>query len=197
MSRHFTDEQAELVAEWVIGRTTKELTNKINESFSKDLNEKQVLYYKKNHNLSSGLSGHFPKGHVPFNKGKKTPIEQQSVKTQFKKGRVPHNQMEIGAITVAEGYLRKKIAQPDTWEFVHKLKYIEYHGEIPKDHMIIFANGDKRDFSKENLVAITKEVNAYLNGYRMRYNDIDFTKTSIATVEMLEKIYAKQRSRIQ
>ena len=66
----------------------------------------------KNHKISSGLTGRFEKGHVPYNKGKKFPGTGN--KAAFKKGNIPVNKMKVGEDAISsDGYVKTKIADPN------------------------------------------------------------------------------------
>lgn len=71
MAHFFTPEEAEFIREHAKGRGNQELTDLFNAHFNLDLTLAQIKAYKKNHNLSSCLTGWFKPGQVPFNKGRK------------------------------------------------------------------------------------------------------------------------------
>ena len=49
---------------------------------------------------------------------------------------------------------------------MHIIKWEEYHGRpVPKKHVVRFRDGDKRNFSRENLVLVTMGENAILNKF--------------------------------
>lgn len=85
------------------------------------------------------------------------------------------------------GYINVKIDE-DTWELKHRFKYKEYHGEIPKDTVIIFANGDKTDFSKENLIAVSRRKLSVLNEHKLIKKDVEVTKTGIILADIIIKM---------
>ena len=145
------------------GISTKELTEKINTKFQTYYTERQILYYKKNHKLNSGLTGRFEKGHVPDNKGKKK-YWVGGEATQFKKGNIPVNYRPIGSerITV-DGYIEIKVADPNKWKLKHRIIWENTNGKIPEGSIIIFLDGNSLNLDIENLKCITKAQNARLN----------------------------------
>jgi len=66
------------------GKTAQEIANEMNEKFGLSLTVQQVKSYRSNNNLTSGLTGRFEKGRIPFNKGKKFPNRPRN-SGQFKK----------------------------------------------------------------------------------------------------------------
>ncbi len=85
-----------------------------------------------------------------------------------------------------DGYMVVKVKNGDrkeyhkNWIRKHKLIWEEYHGiKVPENHNIIFANGDKNDFSIENLVCVNRSVHCFLTAHKLRFNDIELTKTAI------------------
>lgn len=85
MARLLTPEQHQFLENNVKGMGNQELTNLINDKFETDFTRQQIKTYKKNHNLSSGLTGHFPKGHVPINKGIKECLTLEEIRLLSKR----------------------------------------------------------------------------------------------------------------
>ena len=103
-----------------------------------------------------GSEYRFPKGHRPANKGKKMPAEvyAKAAATMFKKGHKPANYKPIGTERITEyGYVEIKIEDPNKWMPKHRLLYEQHYGiTIPKGHKCIFLDGNKQNFSIDNLV---------------------------------------------
>lgn len=100
-------------------------------------------------------SGQFKKGLVPFNKGKKlSQATKDKLKpTMFKRGNRPHNAQPIGTETKDKyGYVWVKIAEPKQWRQKHHIAYGE---EVPTGHKVIFVDGNKYNFERENLRLIS------------------------------------------
>jgi hypothetical protein len=189
-----TREQHEWIVDNVEGVLAADLTRLFNERFQTDLKANQLRAYKKNHKLSSGVSCRFITGHVSHNKGKKIPKRLQSTKSQFKKGHIPHNNLVVGSeILSTDGYLKVKMADPNIWEFKHKLVYRQHKGEIPEGHVVIFADGDHLNVDIENLVAIPKPVLLTMNRKGLFQEDADLTKTGIVIANVLTTVYQAER----
>jgi len=61
------------------------------------------------------------------------------------------NHVPLGSLNESHGYVRVKVAEPNTWEKVHRLVYTKAFGPIPDDHVVHHKNGDKQDNRLENL----------------------------------------------
>lgn len=185
MARLFNEEQDRFFRDNALGMPSQELADLINEKFGLDINTSQVKSYKRNHGIQSGLTGKFEKGHSPANKGKKYPGTGN--KTSFKKGRHPENKLTVGSEKPnGDGYIYRKIAEPNVWKSKHKLIYEEFNGPIPEEHVIIFADGNRRNFDIDNLVMISKSKLLVMNRYNLIKDDTDLTKTGliIADIQM-------------
>ncbi|MGF3075712.1 hypothetical protein [Facklamia sp. P12955] len=81
----FYDDHKKWLKDNVKGVGNKELTEMFNSHFNMNLSVNQIRNEKKRLKIRSGLAGHFVKGHVPANKGKKVGPNPKSEHTYFKK----------------------------------------------------------------------------------------------------------------
>lgn len=71
----------------------------------------------------------------------------------FKSGNRPHNTLQVGAETQdKDGYVMVKIAEPNVWQYKHHIAFGE---PVPKGHKVIFIDGNKRNFGKDNLQLVS------------------------------------------
>lgn len=168
------------------GTGYQEMADLVNERFGTDYTADQMGgYYGRNH-LDSGLTGRFPKGHEPANKGKtwdefmSRAGQEASRKTQFKKGHVPHNGgAPVGEIRIWHGHKKRgghpycwqKTAQPNVWRMKHVVEWEEHNGPVPEGHIVCFADGDTLNWHIENLVLVTRAQNAVKNRWGIKGND--------------------------
>lgn len=142
----------------------KEMSERLNKEFGTSYKPDQIKGFYGNHHLSSGLAGHFEKGHTPYNKGKKGQCAAGCEKTWFKKGGTPGNHREVGEERVTiYGYLEVKVAEPNVWRAKHHVIWEQHHGPIPEKHVVIFRDRDKTNLSIDNLVLVHRAANAIMN----------------------------------
>ncbi len=108
-----------------------------------------------------GKKQQFKKGLTPWNKGKPFDSGGRSVETRFKKGQKPHTWNPIGHERITkDGYLERKMEDTGVtrhdYKPVHHLIWIEAGNSIPPGHALIFRNGNKLDFSLENLELVSR-----------------------------------------
>ena len=186
MARLLTDVQDVFLKENLKGVSNRDLTEMLNFKFGLSLSLNQVKAYKKNHNLSSGLTGRFEKGFTPYNKGKKRPGMVSC--TSFKKGSIPHNIVSVGTeLTKADGYVWVKIAEPNKWRQKHVLVWEAENGERPPNHVIVFADQDRLNISLDNLVLISRKELAICNKRKLLMHDAQLTKTGVLISKVLIK----------
>lgn len=159
-----------------------------NKKFERQINTKKLKYTLRNHKISTGLTGRFEKGITPHNKGKKFPGTGN--RTTFRKGATPHNKMDVGEDTITtDGYVKTKIAEPDVWEYKHKLIWKEKNGPIPEGHSVIFADGNKLNLSIDNLLLVSKAELLMLNRKKLISENSELTKTGLNVVKVMNKVY--------
>ena len=84
-----------------------------------------------------------------------------------------------------DGYLKIKTGKGSSgWERYHRYVWEQRHGEIPPRHKIIFLNGDKRDYSEENLACIPTKYMALMNKYHLKSENPKITQTAIKWCEL-------------
>lgn len=187
-SRHkWTKEEKEYLAAITPGRTRKEILELMNEKFDYQFTLSQVIGMIKNNKLNNGLTGRFQRGHNPWNKGTKG-LTKASI-TSFKKGNIPHNYKSIGSERVnIYGYTEVKTAEPNIWEFKHRLIWEEHYGKIPRGSVILFLDGNKSNLNIDNLILITKEQLLRMNQHSLIKKDADLTKTGINIANLIIKL---------
>lgn len=187
--------------------TKPELVKLIKEKFDYDITQQQIRYQMKKHNLRSGLDCRFKKGLEPLNKGKRMPqdVYEKVAPTMFKKGTVPPNHKPVGTISEdKDGYLLIKVEEGrpghirrcDLWKPLHRIKWQEYHHqEVPPNHAVIFADGNKRNFEEDNLILVSRGELAQLNKNRRMSNEKDVTKANILITKIELKMSDLKKER--
>ncbi|MEK5162044.1 HNH endonuclease signature motif containing protein [Paenibacillus sp. FSL R5-0527] len=189
----FTPEQKEFIRSNVQGQLIPELTDLINSKFGIELKQSQIRAFVKNNGLKSGVDSRFKPGSVPFNKGKKG-LCQGGVETQFKKGHTPHNYVPVGSERVnGYDYVDVKIADPNKWRGKHNLIWEQHNGPIPKGHVVIFGDGNRRNFDTNNLILVSRAQLAVLNKKGLIQNNAELTRTGIIMADIYRKMRQRKR----
>lgn len=170
--------------------TNKEITEKFNKKFSTNKSEKAIKAIRQKYGIyiENPEKCYFPKGHVPWNKGLKG-IDIGGKETQFKKGDMPPNYQPVGTerITV-DGYIEVKVADPNVWEGKHRVIWKKHHGSIPEGYVVIFGDGDKRNFDIDNLILVSRKQLLTLNRHGLIKNDADLTRTGVIIADLHNKM---------
>lgn len=192
----FTEEQGNYIRNNAKGIGNAELTEKFNNHFALELGINQIKAYKKNHKISSGLTGTFNKGSIPWNKGMKG-LQIGGKESQFKKGHKPHNWVPIGSERITkDGYIQIKIKEgkfQHNWRGKHILIWEEHNGPLPKGHVIIFGDGDNRNFDINNLILVSRAQLLILNSNDLIKNNAEITRVGINIAKLHQKIFEKRR----
>lgn len=191
----YTDEQKRFILENYLGTPTKELVSRFNQRFGTDITVSMMKGYKNNHKLNSGLTGQFCKGHVPMNKGTKGKYNVGGNATSFKKGQKPRNTNPIGTEKLcSDGYVwvkiddKPKVRKRVNWIQKHVLIWEHENGPVPKDHCLIFLDGDRSHIELDNLKLISRKTLAILNKRGLIRKDAELTRTGIQIANLIHTI---------
>ena len=192
--RHiWSDEEKQYLAEITPGRGYKEIQSMMSCKFGFDYTHHQIKGAITRNKLNTGRTGRFEKGHATWNKGTKG-LTKANV-TSFKKGQKSHNYKPVGSERITkDGYCEIKVSDTGRrWKSKHVLIYEKHHGKVPKGSVVIFLDGDKRNFDIDNLHLVTRGQLAMLNKNNLIQKDADLTKTAINVVDLMKKISAMEK----
>lgn len=117
----------------------------------------------------------------------KLPYSNRRIKNNYKNLQKPQ---KIGGEVIKHSSDRVYI-KINKNEYTPKQRYLYeiYNGvKLKKDEFIIFLNGDKNDFSKENLVKVSRYVNTSMGRNDFHKNDREMTLSRIKFCEWKENI---------
>ncbi|NWL89587.1 HNH endonuclease [Paenibacillus sp. 79R4] len=196
----FTQEQKDFIKRNVSGRLNEELAKLVNKKFNLQITARQMNTYKNNHGLVSGLDCRFSKGSTPANKGTKGLYNVGGNRTSFKKGQRSQNYKPVGSERIdRDGYTLIKVSDlgpwHKRWRHKHKVIWEEKHGPIPKGHVILFADQNRRNIDLDNLIMIKQSQLSVLNKKGLLHDDAELTKTGIIMADIYLKIGERKKLR--
>ncbi len=170
----FTEEQEKYLLKIYKNKEIKELADIMNKKFNCNVTPKQIEDYKKRHKLKSYDST-----------------------GQWLIGKHSKNYKPVGTerVSYISGYKNTFIKiKSNKWERKTHYMYKKYYGEIPKDCAIIFLNGNRDDFSKDNLGCVTMEEHKFMASNEFYFNDAELTKTGLLITKL--KLKSKNKNEI-
>lgn len=183
MRKIWTTEERSLLVELYPHKSTREIAQQLNRSKKSIYSQANLMQLSKSSEYMTqkrlreaellkvvGADHRFSKGNVPGNKGKKqteymsAEAIERTARTRFQPGQKPVNYKPVGSTRInVEGYIEVKTKDPSKWQLLHRFIWKIWNGPIPKDHIIIFKDGNKKNCAIENLEMITMEENVLRN----------------------------------
>ena len=171
------------------GLFNAEITRRFNERFGTSRTENAIQQQRIKYGIKTTARHYWPKGHRPWNKGMRGVIFGGK-ETQFKKGNRPQTWMPVGSEAITkDGYTKIKVAEPNKWRLKHRLIWEKHHGrKVPGGHVVIFGDGNKRNFDVDNLILVSRAQLAMLNKNGLIQGNADLTRTGIVIADIYQKI---------
>ena len=189
--RLYTKEQAQFLREHYTGRSLADTTTLFNDRFGETKTQQQIRSFVHNRGITSGRTGHFEKGHTPWNQGKKGYMGSNA--TSFKKGHLPHNHKPLWTERIGkDGYIEMSVPErnpytgfPTRYKHKHVWIWEQAHGPKPKGSAVIFKDGNKRNFELCNLLLVNRAELLVLNLHN--YSEVpDELKPSVLALAKME-----------
>lgn len=182
------DECVDFVRAWCPFFLDKELAAFLSADWDMDIDRRILNAFRLRKGIKTGRTGYF---HTAENPGYVPPKGSHlSPATEFKKGMKPHNTAPVGTkVKDAGGYWKQKIAEPDKWEYIHRMIWEEAHGKLDRQVPVVFLNQNKDDLRLENLMAITRGDLVTLNHTMKLSTDAEINKTMIITAKLKSAIF--------
>lgn len=176
--------------------TLKNCLQKINDKFCMELTYNQISGYVSRNKIKSGRTGQFIKKQIPWNLGKKGYMGKN--KTSFKKGYKPPNlrlfyserEGKNGLIEIKINGKNKHTGYVGVWKSKQSYLYEVYSGNKVLDgEVVIFKDGNIRNFNFDNLVKLKRSELLALNNLGGHKIPKDFKDLAITTAKIKAKIY--------
>jgi hypothetical protein len=198
--REYSDEQIAFLAKSYKAMDIKTLARSFNEKFGTNKKPDTLKAAMGNHGIRAGRTGHFKKGHSPWNTGTKGVMKPNS--GNFPKGNTPPNRKPIGSerIDSKDGYIYIKVAETDPYTGFptrYKQKHVwlweKRNGPVPDGMCVVFKDGDKYNFDEDNFTLVTRAELLRLN--HNGYKDIpgELKPTAMAMAKLEVKIFEKRK----
>lgn len=98
---------------------------------------------------------------------------------------------KIGAERMTKDGILIKVAQPNVWRRKSRVMYEKYHNcKLKNDDYIVFLNGNRNDFSKENLYKSTNREKCYVHNWGTFSKNPELTKTGLLSARLVIKAKA-------
>ena len=198
-SRHtYTAAEIRFLESKVAGRSYAELTGMFNRRFGLSFTVPRLSAALKRFKLANGRDCRFRPGHIPFSKGKKG-AAPGSEKGWFKPGHRPWNYKPVGTERInGDGYVDVRIRNPSgkpwkNWKAKHRIIWEKAHGKIPRGRMVIFADGNNRNFALDNLLLVSMAENGVMNRRNLRAGDGELTRAGKAVADLKLLIARRKR----
>ncbi|MCF0163170.1 MAG: HNH endonuclease [Fusobacterium necrophorum] len=192
MNHSWTDEEKEYIKDICFYNTRKEIQEALYNKFNIKFTIEQIKGVMQRNNLKIGEEG-LKKTRIPWNKGTKGICKANS--GSFKKGRPSYNEKETGhEIITKDGYVKVKVKDPNVWKLKHRIVWESYYGPVPANHVVIFADRDKRNFNIDNLILVTRSELMKMNWNSLLKYDPKLTKLGLMVAKVIIK--AEERKEI-
>lgn len=162
-----------------IKRRRKQPRKKAHAAFCKEFSRDDVslINYNalcKRNGWLTGRTGHYEKGNVPHNNGKKMPFNEKVARTQFKKGHVPHNAKYLGHERLTkEGYVEVSLNETNPYTgferryvLKHRAVWEKQNGKVPEGMYLKCLDGNRQNTDPSNWELLPLSAQPFLNGHR-------------------------------
>ena len=178
----WTETELEYLREIAEGKYISEIVELMSKKFNYSFRKTQIKSAMTKHKIKNGMKNKVPKGFEPWNKG-----------LQIGNSHI-HNLKSIGDEYInSDGFVMIKLDNPARWVHKHRYIYEQAHGEIGKNNVIIFLDGDKTNLSLDNLYCITRKQLMKMNQNNLFYSDPELTKTGIEIAKLMLKVNEVKR----
>ena len=188
MHRWYTAEEIQFVKKTIRGRTYVETLKLFNKRFGLRISLKQLETLTYKHKIYNSVGKWLP-GHVPWSKGRKHKSQQGNYKP-------------IGSERMQQGYVWVKVSSGKykgnkNWKGKHVAIWEKANGKVPKNHLVIFADGNRRNFALDNLLLVSRAVHGLMNVGHFRTANKNLTEVGKLAAELSILIVKRKRRSIK
>jgi hypothetical protein len=211
----WTPEEIQFIKDNIAGRTYAELTEMFNRQFGRSatIDQMRHMMFRK-YGLRNGLKNRYTPEEIQFIKDNIAGRTYAELTEMFNRrfGRsatiralrnkcfncgISHcrNIYPIGAERINHyGYVEVKIGKSKyERKLKHHIIWEAANGPIPKGHVVIFADGDKRNFILDNLLLVSHSELGIMNHQGLISTDKDLTKAGKVAADIYMAIADRER----
>ena len=112
-------------------------------------------------------------------------------RTSFKKGNTPHNHKPLWSERVSkDGYIEISVPEKSRSGFCSRFKskhtwiWEKNNGPTPQGHVVIFKDGNNRNFEPDNLIMVTRAELLVLNSHNYKNQPEEIKPTILALAKL-------------
>lgn len=201
-SRLFNQDQIAWLRENYNTMLVVDLVSKMNDRYKTNFTDKQVYRFcwtNWGNSVFSGKpnKGWFTKGHEPWHKGTRgTGVHKGTTRTRRTA------QEYFDSFTAKDGETRVDVngttwlKVDGEWVIKHRHLYAEHHGvELDHGDIILFKDGDNRNFTIDNLIRVDRRVHSAMISGDLKQYDGELIGAAILTAKLRLSINDKEKSK--
>lgn len=187
----YTKRQLNWLRKNYLSMSAKELTAAFNAKYGQTRTDDAIKGTLFREGIRCGRTGQFEQGATVWNKGKKGYMGANA--TSFQKGNVPANHKPLWTERISkDGYVEMSVPERNPYTGFssrYKCKHLwlweQANGPLPKGHVVIFKDGNNRNFDLSNLILISRNelLSANLHGYKDQPEELKPVILNIAKIE--------------
>ena len=173
----WTDTELDYLRQIVKDRYIFEIAELMSIKFNYEFRKSQIKSIMAKHKITNNMKNKIPKGIEPWNKNLK--IGNSHI----------HNLKNVGDEYISSnGFTMMKLDNPTRWVQKHRYLYEQQFGEIPKDKVLIFLDGNKQNLNLDNLKCITRKQLIKMNQNGLFYDNAELTEAGSELANLMLKI---------
>jgi hypothetical protein len=123
-----------------------------------------------------------------FNRRFKTHVTKRAINMFFFNHKIRnHNYnppQQIGTEKTQKGYLKIKVST-NVWREKHILVWEAANGQIPKGHVVLFADRNKSNMNLDNLLLVSRRELAVMDKKHLIFSDAEKTKCGLLIAKII------------
>lgn len=162
MRNKYSKEFENWLKDYATTHTREQIIKKANSKFGYDIGLNALRKYLYRHNIKD----------LEYNKNKANSSNAKSIGSEWYRN--------DGMVLVKEANGK--------WDYKQRVVYKQHYGEIPKNHFVIFLDGDRTNYDINNLKLVSNRVASVVANQGLFTKDKNLTETSLINGELIVKI---------